>query len=232
MVWNRQGTDTVTVPALMMLKFSEENSHNNKCIITSWIKGTGGQESRSAKSENRKSGKNSKALSLPIMHNFRGHTLCTPVLSFQFAASSNPSPKILWCSQDLQSIHPITFSLSLICSVLSLHIPQLGCHSQSFLYSPYLGPTFTSSYSILANSWLTLILCWDFPGVPVVKNLPCKAEDAGSIPGQETKTPYAEEQLSLCNADSMCHNWCGQINKLKKNRTPLSPCVCPCSKTP
>ena len=66
----------------MMLKFSEENSHNNKFIITSWIKGTEGQESRSVKSENRKSGKNSKALSLPIMHNFRGHTLCTPPPEF------------------------------------------------------------------------------------------------------------------------------------------------------
>ena len=37
----------------------------------------------------------------------------------------------------------------------------------------------------------------DFPGGPVVKNLPCHAGDAGSIPGQGTKIPHAEGQLSL-----------------------------------
>ena len=37
---------------------------------------------------------------------------------------------------------------------------------------------------------------WDFPGGPVVKNLPCKTGDAGSIPGQGTDVPHATEQLS------------------------------------
>ena len=36
---------------------------------------------------------------------------------------------------------------------------------------------------------------WDFPGGPVVKNLPYNAEDAGSIPGQGTKIPHAVRQL-------------------------------------
>ena len=36
----------------------------------------------------------------------------------------------------------------------------------------------------------------DFPGGPVVKNLPSNAEDAGSIPGWGTKIPYAAGQLS------------------------------------
>lgn len=31
----------------------------------------------------------------------------------------------------------------------------------------------------------------------MVQNLPCNASDAGSIPGQGTKVPYATEQLSL-----------------------------------
>ena len=38
---------------------------------------------------------------------------------------------------------------------------------------------------------------WDFPGGPVVKNLPSNAGDAGSIPGWGTKIPYAVGQLSL-----------------------------------
>ena len=37
---------------------------------------------------------------------------------------------------------------------------------------------------------------WDFPDGPVVKNPPCNAEDAGSIPDQGTKIPRATGQLS------------------------------------
>ena len=36
----------------------------------------------------------------------------------------------------------------------------------------------------------------DFPGGPMVKNLPCNAGDVSSIPGQGTKIPQAAEQLS------------------------------------
>ena len=37
----------------------------------------------------------------------------------------------------------------------------------------------------------------DFPGGPVVKNMPSNAGDTGSIPGQGTKIPHAVGQLSL-----------------------------------
>ena len=43
---------------------------------------------------------------------------------------------------------------------------------------------------------LPIITSRDFPGAPVVKNPPCNAGDAGSIPGQETKISHATEQLS------------------------------------
>ena len=36
----------------------------------------------------------------------------------------------------------------------------------------------------------------DFPGGPVVKNLPCNAGNTGSIPSQGTKTSHGREQLS------------------------------------
>ena len=39
-------------------------------------------------------------------------------------------------------------------------------------------------------------ISWDFPGGPVVKNLPCNAGDAGLLPGQRTKIPHAAGQLS------------------------------------
>ena len=37
---------------------------------------------------------------------------------------------------------------------------------------------------------------WDFPGSPVVKNLPSNAGDVGSIPGQRTEIPHTSGQLS------------------------------------
>ena len=36
----------------------------------------------------------------------------------------------------------------------------------------------------------------DFPGGPVVKNLPCNAGDTCSVPGQGNKLPHALKQLS------------------------------------
>ena len=42
----------------------------------------------------------------------------------------------------------------------------------------------------------------------MVKNLPCNAEDTGSIPDQGTKIPYALEKLSLSTTtrESVGHN--------------------------
>ena len=36
----------------------------------------------------------------------------------------------------------------------------------------------------------------DFPGGPMIQNPPSNAGNVGSIPGQETKMPHAEGQLS------------------------------------
>ena len=51
-------------------------------------------------------------------------------------------------------------------------------------------------------------MLWGFPRGPVVKNQPCNARDAGSIPGQGTKTPRAMEKLRLQAAtrESICCN--------------------------
>ena len=40
---------------------------------------------------------------------------------------------------------------------------------------------------------------WDFPGGPVIENLPSNAGDPGSIPGQVTKIPHATGQPSPCD---------------------------------
>ena len=49
--------------------------------------------------------------------------------------------------------------------------------------------------------------CGDFPGGPVVKNLPTNAGEVGSIPGQGTKIPHAMEQLSLSVATTELFDW-------------------------
>ena len=49
----------------------------------------------------------------------------------------------------------------------------------------------------------------DFPGGPIVKNLPCNAGDVGSVPGQGTKIPLAPGQLSpqaTTREKAMCHS--------------------------
>ena len=44
----------------------------------------------------------------------------------------------------------------------------------------------------------------DFPGGPVVKNLPCNTEDMGTVPGWGTRNPHAISQLSLCVTMRRC----------------------------
>ena len=68
---------------------------------------------------------------------------------------------------------------------------------------------------------VTVVSFRDFPGGPVVKNPPSNAGDTGSIPGQGTKIPHAEGQLSPrastrepvccklqspCALEPACHN--------------------------
>ena len=48
---------------------------------------------------------------------------------------------------------------------------------------------------------------WDFPGGPLVKNLPCNPGDMGLIPGLGTKIPQAVEQFSpQATTEPACHN--------------------------
>ena len=48
--------------------------------------------------------------------------------------------------------------------------------------------------------------CRDFPGGPVVKNLPCNAGNVGSIPGWGTKIPHYLVQLSPTALEPMHHD--------------------------
>ena len=66
----------------------------------------------------------------------------------------------------------------------------------------------------------------DFLGGPVVKNLPCNAEDVGSIPGWGTSIPHAVEQLSLhaatrefdcCNESSLMMQQKFHVLQLRPN---------------
>ena len=45
---------------------------------------------------------------------------------------------------------------------------------------------------------LKFISIWDFPGAPVVKNIPYNAGYGGSIPSEGAKSPHGLEQLSPC----------------------------------
>ena len=49
---------------------------------------------------------------------------------------------------------------------------------------------------------------WNFPGGPVVENLPTNEGDMSSIPGLGIEIPHAKELLSLraITREPMCHN--------------------------
>ena len=57
---------------------------------------------------------------------------------------------------------------------------------------------FATTWMDLEGFMLNEISQQDFPGGPVVKNLPSNAGDPGSIPGWGTKIPHAMGQLSPC----------------------------------
>ena len=121
-------------------------------------------------------------------------------------ACSNSCPSSQWC-------HP-TISSSVVPFSSSLQsFPASGSFQRSqFLSSGGQGIGASASASFFARWHVhSFLLKWtprDFPGGPVVKNLPCNAEDVSSTPGQGTKISHAEEQLSLCEAtrESVCCN--------------------------
>ena len=51
------------------------------------------------------------------------------------------------------------------------------------------------------------VIVGDFPGGPVVKNLPARAGDMSSVPGPGRLTPHIVEQVSLCAAATEPAPW-------------------------
>ena len=63
----------------------------------------------------------------------------------------------------------------------------------------------------------------DFPGGPVVRNLPSNAGDVGSIPGWGTKSPQAtgnEAIHSCCNPRTARETQCSQKRKKSRSASP------------
>ena len=58
------------------------------------------------------------------------------------------------------------------------------------------------------DAWspVSVLIRVNFPHGPVVKNLPCNAEDMGSISGQGTKIPHAVEKPSPCATTKTQHS--------------------------
>ena len=59
-------------------------------------------------------------------------------------------------------------------------------------------------YGSAGYSFKILIFAQDFPGGPVVKNLPSSVADVGPITGGGSKIPQAAEQLSLSTLEFQC----------------------------
>ena len=65
----------------------------------------------------------------------------------------------------------------------------------------------------------------DFPGSPVIENLPSNAEYSSSIPGEGTKIPLATGKLSPCTATSQpaYSGACTQLERPTRYRLQLRP---------
>ena len=59
----------------------------------------------------------------------------------------------------------------------------------------------------------------DFPGGPVVKNLPCNAGDAGLSSGQGTKIPQTVEQVSHKHATARESLHCREGSHMTQGRS-------------
>ena len=77
------------------------------------------------------------------------------------------------------------------------------------------------------DEWIKKMWCWDFPGGPVVENMPSDSGDPGSIPGQVTKIPHAAGQLSPCDTTTEPTHSTARAPQLKKttrcNKDPAQP---------
>ena len=73
-------------------------------------------------------------------------------------------------------------------------------------YQDYKKQTKSGKLSQLRTLW-DMASCYngDFPGGPVVKNLPSHAGDMGSVPGWGAKISQAMEQLSLSTTTNPMH---------------------------
>ena len=54
------------------------------------------------------------------------------------------------------------------------------------------------SQSVVLTAYIKIFIR-DFPGGPVVKNLPYQARDVGSVPGRGTKIPHARGVVGVGN---------------------------------
>ena len=62
-----------------------------------------------------------------------------------------------------------------------------------------------------------------FPGGSVVRSPPCNAEDAGSIPGQETRVSHAVGLCTTTIEPMQCNKVPGQLKKKKRERLQKDP---------
>ena len=114
-----------------------------------------------------------------------------------------PWPLITRCRKELRTSHPQLCPWKMPPGIPNIWEPLTRSHlatQASLLLLEH------AKYAPASS--LPLNVCSkDFPGSPVVQNLPCNAGDMGLIPGRETKMPHARKQLNLrATHESVHHN--------------------------
>ena len=115
-------------------------------------------------------------------HSTTGQKLC-PQMNH-----STTGQKLKWCAASKPK--PSAFGACVSHSVVSASLQPHGLWPARLLH-PWDFPGKNTLVTATKTSF------WDFCSGPMVKNSPSNTGEAGLIPGQETKIPHAEGQLSL-----------------------------------
>ena len=98
-----------------------------------------------------------------------------------------PNFKLYFSVHVAEHTNSVSLSEVLLAGITQAHFSHERFLPQSQIGWARMSPPLSFKFSVKKS------VAGDFPGGPVVKNLPCNVRDTGLIPGQGTKIPHTME---------------------------------------
>ena len=102
-----------------------------------------------------------------------------------------PNFKLYFSVHVAEHTNSVSLSEVLLAGITQAHFSHERFLPQSQIGWARMSPPLSFKFSVKKS------VAGDFPGGPVVKNLPCNVRDTGLIPGQGTKIPHTTEETKL-----------------------------------